>query len=71
MLVNVNLTVPDDQSIDFESRNMSNSKIGDTWTSKSRKMRKWPFCEIGSNSKFHFLGPKMIFFKIGELLNLS
>ena len=36
MVVNANLTVSDDYLIHFESRNMSNSQIGDTWTSKSQ-----------------------------------
>ena len=63
MAVNTNLAVSDDQIIDFESRDMSNSQIGDILTSKSRKLTEWSFCEIWSNSKFHFLGPKIIFFQ--------
>ena len=63
MVVNANLTVSNDQLIDFESRNMSNSQIGDIWTSKSRKMRKRSFCEIRSNSKFHFWAQKLFFSK--------
>ena len=70
MIVNANLTVSDDYIIDFKSRDMSNSQIGDTLTSKIRKLRKWSFCEIRSNSKFHFW-TQIVFFKIGELHNLS
>ena len=57
MVVNANMMVSDDYIIDFKSRDMSNSQIGDIWTSKSRKLRKWSICEIGSSSKFHFFGP--------------
>ena len=63
MTVNTNLVITDDYIIDFESRDMSNSQIGDTYTSKSQKLRKWSFCDIRSNSKFHFLGPKKLFSK--------
>ena len=61
MAVNANLTVSDDWIIDFKSKDMSNSQIGDTQTSKSQKLRKWSYCEIRSNSKFHFLGPNFFF----------
>ena len=46
MVVNANLTVLNDKIIDFKSRDMSNSQIVDTWTLKSRKLRKWSICEI-------------------------
>ena len=64
MTVNAYQTVSDDYTIDFESRDMSNPQIGDTWNPKSQKLRKWSFCEIRSISKFHFSGPKSVFFKI-------
>ena len=54
MVVNANLTVSNDYLIDLESRNMSNSQIGDTWTSKSRKLRNGHFVRLSQIVNFTF-----------------
>ena len=38
MTVNANRTVSDEYIIDFESRDMSKSQIGDTWTPEKSKI---------------------------------
>ena len=61
MVVNANLTVLDDQIIDFKSRDMSNSQIGDILTSKSRNGETGHFVRFGQIVNFTFWAQKLVF----------
>ena len=63
MVVNANLTVSNDQISDFKSRDTSNSQIGDTQTSKSRKLRKCSFVRFGQIVNFTFWAQNLFFSK--------